>query len=231
MRKFDLLPNAAFSLGLDLGCGPGENIPELVRIAKAAVALDIDSEAIRRAGSKWADRRVHFLQGDIGRLPLRDRCADLVVLSEVLEHCRDEPQVISEIARVLQPGGFLLLTTPHRGLFQALDPLNFGYYFPRVYFWSGLAAKRRRKGENLVHRHYRLSQLVALLKGFEITRVHRGGLLLHPLTSWIDATVVKFFPGRVPEGWRERLYRIAAWEVAVPFGVLAYDLWISARKS
>lgn len=228
--KFDLLPARTFPLALDLGCGPGENLSRLGGIARDVVAIDVDAGAMRAARDRVADARILWLLADVASLPLRPASADLVVLSEVLEHCREEPRVIEEIRRVLRPGGLLLLTTPHRGPFAVLDPLNFNWYFPRLYAWLGLAAKRKRKGEHPFHRHYRLPELRRLLDGFEITRVHRGGLLVHPLVAWIDAAVVKLLARRVPERWRRRLYRLAAWEGAVPFGTLAYDVWLTARR-
>lgn len=49
---------------------------------------------------------------DASRLPLHDASIDTVILLEVLEHLRHPAQVLSEIARVLRPGGHLLLTMP-----------------------------------------------------------------------------------------------------------------------
>lgn len=50
--------------------------------------------------------------GDAARLPFRDASVDTVVLLEVLEHLRRPDEALSEIARVLRPGGILLLTLP-----------------------------------------------------------------------------------------------------------------------
>lgn len=49
---------------------------------------------------------------DASRLPLHDSSIDTVILLEVLEHLRHPAQALSEIARVLRPGGHLLLTMP-----------------------------------------------------------------------------------------------------------------------
>lgn len=50
--------------------------------------------------------------GDASRLPFADASMDTVLLLEVLEHLRHPAQALSEIARVLRPGGILLLTLP-----------------------------------------------------------------------------------------------------------------------
>lgn len=90
---------------LDLGCG---RVPLYGRYRDAAtsvVCLD------------WP-QSLHDVQHvdvfcDVGaRLPLRDAVADTVVSSDVLEHLPDPATVFSEVARVLTPGGALVLNTP-----------------------------------------------------------------------------------------------------------------------
>lgn len=53
-----------------------------------------------------------FVQGDLTSLPLSSRVADAVLCLDVVEHIVDDRHVISEMARVLEPGGLLILTTP-----------------------------------------------------------------------------------------------------------------------
>ena len=55
---------------------------------------------------------------DGGQLPLKDKIADFVFSSEVLEHIYDVENAFSEIARILKLGGRLLLTTPYHGLLK-----------------------------------------------------------------------------------------------------------------
>lgn len=50
--------------------------------------------------------------GDAAKLPFADACIDTILLLEVMEHLRHPAQALSEIARVLKPGGQLLLTIP-----------------------------------------------------------------------------------------------------------------------
>jgi SAM-dependent methyltransferase len=53
-----------------------------------------------------------FLVGAAEDIPLLDSTCDLVVLTEVLEHCNRPREVLAEIARVLKPGGFCVGTVP-----------------------------------------------------------------------------------------------------------------------
>lgn len=60
-------------------------------------------------GRNGDEERVH---GDLLALPFADATFDGVVLTEVLEHCVNPPLAVSEVHRVLKPGGLLLATSP-----------------------------------------------------------------------------------------------------------------------
>ncbi|HUF94370.1 MAG TPA: class I SAM-dependent methyltransferase, partial [Candidatus Limnocylindria bacterium] len=66
----------------------------------------------RRIGIDIAAARGVDVVADGHALPLRDKCADAVVLMEVLEHVPTPLGLLRECARVLQPGGFVCLTAP-----------------------------------------------------------------------------------------------------------------------
>jgi SAM-dependent methyltransferase len=99
---------------LDLGCGAGA----LAAAARAAgaevVAVDIAQAALDRAGAldPGLDLR---LAPPHGPLPLADGGVEVVWSSEVIEHVADTARWLSEVRRVLAPGGRLLLTTPFHG--------------------------------------------------------------------------------------------------------------------
>lgn len=92
---------------LDAGCGPGT--PGLGR-ADRAVGLDLSREQLR-----LLDERVPAaarVQGGLAALPFRERAFDAVAACNSLIHVPvgDHPAVYAEFARVLRPGGRLLLT-------------------------------------------------------------------------------------------------------------------------
>jgi 2-polyprenyl-6-hydroxyphenyl methylase/3-demethylubiquinone-9 3-methyltransferase len=54
---------------------------------------------------------VAAVRGDVQRLPFADGCADVVAAGEILEHVPDLRRTIAETARVLRPGGLIVLDT------------------------------------------------------------------------------------------------------------------------
>ena len=94
---------------LDLGCGDGRLTTELE--AAELTAADVSAVALRRAAARLPGARLVELEPD-APLPLDDGGFDLVLCAETIEHVRDVQHFLSEIRRVLRPGGELALTTP-----------------------------------------------------------------------------------------------------------------------
>lgn len=94
---------------LDLGCGDGRLGAELD--AAELTAADVSPVALERARRRLPEARVVELEPD-APLPLGDGAFDLVLCAETIEHVRDVQLLLSEIRRVLRPGGTLALTTP-----------------------------------------------------------------------------------------------------------------------
>jgi SAM-dependent methyltransferase len=102
----------------DLGCGSGVILCEVLaaRPRWRGHGLDISAASVnyarRMAEHKKVADRAEFRVGDISRLPFARRSLDVVIASEVIEHLPDPQGVVHEIARVLRPGGQLILTIP-----------------------------------------------------------------------------------------------------------------------
>jgi ubiquinone/menaquinone biosynthesis C-methylase UbiE len=105
---------------LDLGCGSGA-FTALAAAAGAASVIGADVAEAALARARTAHPELDFrLVGIDGPLPLDDVSADLVWCSEVIEHIADTAAWLSEVRRVLAPGGRLLLTTPAHGRLRLL---------------------------------------------------------------------------------------------------------------
>src|SRR5580700_8516460 len=121
---------------LDLGCGEGRFAAELHGAGFTVVAVDVAEEPLRRARASYPalDFRLLPLEAP---WPLEDADFDVVWAGETIEHVADTAGWLSELRRVLRPGGSLLLSTPAHGrlamLRLAVSPRAFDAHFdPRI---------------------------------------------------------------------------------------------------
>jgi len=102
---------------LDVACGEGYGAALLCRTATRVVGVDIDAATIAHARASYADRdNLRFVEGSAAALPLQPASVDAIVSFETVEHLEEGDQVrmIAEFARVLAPGGIVLLSSPNR---------------------------------------------------------------------------------------------------------------------
>ena len=97
---------------VDLGTGTGRMLELLGRRARHAIGVDRSPEMLRLARAKLAAaglERVDLRQGDIYVIPLASGCAETVILHQVLHYAQQPGAAINEAARLLVPGGRLLI--------------------------------------------------------------------------------------------------------------------------
>ena len=99
---------------VDIGCGTGPLIDELVRHGIDAIGIDSSPGALEAARQRTPGATFHL--GSVTRLPLADGSVDAATLIEVVEHLDDTTldAAINEAHRVLKSAGLLLITTPNR---------------------------------------------------------------------------------------------------------------------
>ncbi len=98
LEKF-LKQHSTDTLVLDVGAGNVETNHSYTKFFPNRYTVDIDPE------------REPDLVGDIHNLSLDNNSYDVVLCTEVLEHCHTPQKAIDELMRVLKPGGILILTT------------------------------------------------------------------------------------------------------------------------
>jgi len=120
---------------LDAACGAGFGSHSVAEAAEWVVGVDLSVAAIVEAGSRYRKPNLSFAAMDCSRLGFRDAEFDAVFSFETIEHVSGDRQYVGEIARVLRPGGRLILSTP-RAPFQGAVPEN--PYHVREYTWDQL---------------------------------------------------------------------------------------------
>jgi ArsR family transcriptional regulator len=96
----------------DLGCGEGYLTIESSRWASKVIAVDRSSSVLQRARELAARRNVSnvtWKKGELEKLPINDESVDVALLSQALHHAVDPALAVAEAARIVVPGGRVLL--------------------------------------------------------------------------------------------------------------------------
>ncbi len=106
------------NLFLDLGTGTGRILEIFSPQAVKGIGYDLNRAMLTVARSKLENAGIincTVRQGDICNINLPDNCADLITIHQVLHYCENPAQAIGEAARLLHPGGELLIVDllPH----------------------------------------------------------------------------------------------------------------------
>jgi SAM-dependent methyltransferase len=100
---------------LDLGSGEGFGAALLAKVAAHVTGVDVDQRTVEHSRANYAASNLDFLVASATDLSaFADGAFDAVVAFEMIEHVAEHEQVLAEIARVLAPGGLLVMSTPER---------------------------------------------------------------------------------------------------------------------
>ncbi|MCB9777266.1 MAG: methyltransferase domain-containing protein [Alphaproteobacteria bacterium] len=150
-RLFQWVPRHIDGPLVELMCGGAEVCRRLPPRFSHAVGLDIDVEMVAQAHHELhvgGDTRVRLVCANAARVPLPDACTSVVLVHGALHHARRElPEILSEIHRILRPGGVLVASEPAndhpltravrtwqyaRSPFQGNDPDEDGFDRPEL---------------------------------------------------------------------------------------------------
>src|ERR1700722_6430260 len=100
---------------LDLASGEGFGAAILADTAAGVVGVEIDERTVAHSRLNYGGEKIDFEVGDALDLArFEDGSFGAVVAFEMIEHVEDQGRVVDEIARVLEPGGLLIISTPDR---------------------------------------------------------------------------------------------------------------------
>jgi SAM-dependent methyltransferase len=106
-----ILDGLPVGTALDAACGTGRHSQYLAQLGHRVVGVDQSAEMLEQAARRLPD--VAFRLGDLDRLPLPDNAVDVIVCGLALTHLPRLPPVMAEFARVLRPGGHLVISDSH----------------------------------------------------------------------------------------------------------------------
>jgi SAM-dependent methyltransferase len=136
---FELLPPPG-RLTVDVGCGEGRVARDLKALGHNVIAVDVSPTMVQAA--READPEMQVILADAARMPLDAGVADLVVSFMSLHDADDMAGAVSEIGRILSPGGVLCMAVVHpinsAGKFESVDAdspfvIEESYYASRRY--------------------------------------------------------------------------------------------------
>jgi len=103
---------------LDAACGEGYGSALIAREAVQVVGVDVGTDAIAHAKSRYSMPNLSYVQGSVTALPLPPSSIDLVVSFETIEHLAEQREMLAEFRRVLTPAGVLILSSPNRPVYN-----------------------------------------------------------------------------------------------------------------
>jgi len=109
------IPKNPSQIILDIGCGEGVLVYLIFKKTKSQITgIDTDQLSLEFAKSKFKSLKVKakFFKANAYKLPFKNNTFDTIVSAEVIEHLSDTHKYLSEIKRVLKPGGKVIITTP-----------------------------------------------------------------------------------------------------------------------
>jgi len=123
---------------LDVGCAQGNFSLALAEGGYAVVPMDLRPSFLRYLRLKYERGQICCVSASIETFPFRPNTFDVVLLGEVIEHVAYPERLLRDLARLLAPGGVLVLTTPngerfHTGLPTLGDVTNRGQLVARQF--------------------------------------------------------------------------------------------------
>ena len=138
---------------LDAASGEGYGAALLAERASSVLALDLAPEAVAHAQARYRASNLRFERADVARLEyLPSASFDLIVSLETLEHLEEQEALLAGFARLLGPGGLLLISTPDKRNYSERAGYQNPHHVRELY---------REEFEALLARHFPARRLFA----------------------------------------------------------------------
>lgn len=184
LRMLNMMPEEP-GTALDAGCGPGMLLSDFILNGHRAIGFDISPQMIHAARENnelFTGERCDMLLNDLEQIPLRDGSVDVFTAAGVLEYLPRDNQALSEVSRILRPGGVAIITVTN-----ATTPLWVAETLLKILGVWGVVYTRIKRGESFpaarVHVPSRFSREASL---HGLKEVHREYFHFTPLPFPLD---------------------------------------------
>lgn len=214
---------------LDMGCGTGRFTVPLAARARSVAGLDMSPAMLAANSKKLADQglQADLREGDMAALPFPDASFDVVVSMLALMHIprEDRQQVFHEVARVLRPGGRLLIGVKNSVFERMFRGDRFAAVDVTDVESEELIFTNTRSGEDMTAPWHSFSpaELTTLSAVAGLSLVHLRGN--SPISAWLADAVL------ADQGVQSAVRRIEGVLADIPpFSHLGYHLLAEAVK-
>lgn len=164
---------------LDVGCGVGEFLEHLAARGFQAQGVDGNAAQVAEVAARGYTAQVVDLERE---LPFADGTFELVTCLEVIEHIAQAEFLLGEVARILKPQGFLLLSTP-----------NFGFLNHRLHYLRGSTPIQ----EGIHLRFFTRRRLEECFAQAHLKLVARNSFGVRPVVSAVETRLARRMPKTV----------------------------------
>jgi 2-polyprenyl-6-hydroxyphenyl methylase/3-demethylubiquinone-9 3-methyltransferase len=191
IESLNINPDGTFAL--EVGCGGGILCEEIAGMGFITFGIDPSKQSLTAASEHASEKglKINYLEGTGEALPFPDEMFSIVFCCDVLEHVRDLPQVISQISRVLKPGGIFIYDTFNRTFLSRLvaikvlqDWKRWAIMPPHLHEWKMFIKpseikKLLRQNHLVFQQHIGIMPDISVLKVWKFLHLRANGQLTY----------------------------------------------------
>jgi len=176
---------------LEVGCNFGANLSTLhdldINRNSSMFGFDISKKLILQGTSENENKdftNISLFVGDANMMPLKESRFDMILCAEVIEHLKQPNKAITEIYRILKPGGYAIITTPNKDNIpqKISDKLSLTSFF--IKNWRDPKSEKINADDNIDGSYGHISELklkelkkICQSTGFQIITIRRNGII------------------------------------------------------